>query len=164
LTDLVRCPGCGARFPGASLPGNGQFGASPGCWAVFSEVLAKEYGDPAYFAAHQMTVDAYKAQHPGAPSPQAVRAMAAHLIALCMSIERGASIGEVYAARKRAAEAGADAYMWLDPPPADYPITILDVVQAQGPEAHTRRVREWAESVWARWAAHHETIRAWAGA
>lgn len=164
MTDPVLCPGCGARFAGASLPGHDRFGASSGCWAAFGEVLAKEYSDPAYFEAHQMTVDAYAAQHPGSPSPQAIRAMAAHLIALYMAIERGASFGEVYAARKRAASASVDAYVWLDPPPADYPVTILDVAQADGPEAHTRRVREWAECVWARWAAHHETIRAWAEA
>jgi len=54
-------------------------GASPGCWAAYGELSEKEASDYRYMRHHQMTVDAYCAQHPGTPSPQAVRSVADQL-------------------------------------------------------------------------------------
>lgn len=163
MAERVPCPGCGARFPAFDGPTHAYLGASAGCWAVFGDVLAREYSDLAYFRVHQLTVDAYAAQHPGEPSRRTIQSVAVHLIALYLTIECGATAQEVYAARKRAVSGGrAEAYVWLDPPAADYDMTVAEVAEARGPEEHARRVREWADCVWSRWAAHHATIREWA--
>jgi hypothetical protein len=42
-------------------------GSASGCWLLYSEVLAREYGDLRYAPAHQLTVDVYAVQHPGVP-------------------------------------------------------------------------------------------------
>ena len=62
--------------------------SSPSCWAAYGEVLAREYNDPAFMAAHRLTVDAYAVQHPGRPSPQSIQSVALHLISLCLVLEQ----------------------------------------------------------------------------
>ena len=42
-------------------------GASAECWALYGELLAREFQSPAYFRVHQLTVDSYAEQHPGSP-------------------------------------------------------------------------------------------------
>jgi hypothetical protein len=70
---LRACVGCAAMVPDIDGPTHRYIGASPGCWALYGELAEKEAGDFRYVRSHQLTVDAYCAQHPGVPSPQAVR-------------------------------------------------------------------------------------------
>ena len=76
-----------------------------------------------------------------------------HLISLCLQLEQGAT-----PARARegmiAALGIAYRFVWLDPPPFEGALTVVDV--AAGAD-----VRAWAESVWRAWAPHHDTVRAW---
>ena len=65
----IACTGCGALVPDTPGPTHRYIGASPQCWALFGEVLAREYSDFRYASVHQLTVDSYAAQHPGTPSP-----------------------------------------------------------------------------------------------
>ena len=44
------CPGCGALLPVENGPTHPYMRSSPACWARYGEVLAREFGDPAYFA------------------------------------------------------------------------------------------------------------------
>lgn len=84
--NLRPCVGCGALVPEIEGPTHRYLGAPPGCWAVYGEVLEKEYGDCSRYALnHRLTVDA--AQHPGVPSPQSIQSVAVHLIRLYL--ERG---------------------------------------------------------------------------
>jgi hypothetical protein len=39
------CVGCGAVVPDADGPAHRYFGASPGCWRLYGEVLGREYAD-----------------------------------------------------------------------------------------------------------------------
>jgi len=48
------CPGCGALLPVENGPTHPYMRSSPACWARYGEVLAREFGDPAYFALHQL--------------------------------------------------------------------------------------------------------------
>lgn len=158
--NTISCPGCHALVPDLDGPTHAYLGAAPGCWAVFGEVLAREYGEWAYPAIHRLTVDAYAAQHPGAPSRQTIQSVAVHLIGLHLHLERG--LGNAAIARAMSNATRRHDLVWLDPPPAWQTLTILDVQQAGDLAEHERRVRQWAEGVWLAWAAHHETIRRWA--
>ena len=73
------CAGCGALVPVTDGPTHPYIGASPGCWAIYGEVLAREYGEYAYPPVHRLTVDAYAAQHPGVPSRRSIQSVAIHL-------------------------------------------------------------------------------------
>ena len=101
-------------------PTHRYIGASPGCWAVYNELAEKEAGDFRFMRYHQLTVDAYCAQHPGEPSPQAVRSVAVHLVGLYLQLERGLRLEGLYAARQRVASLGKEGKLdlaWLEPPP-----------------------------------------------
>ena len=76
-TDQSRCQGCGLVLPVRTGPTHPYIGACPACWALFGDVLAREYGDPAYFRPHQVTVDTYAVQHPGTPERRSIQARAA---------------------------------------------------------------------------------------
>ncbi len=85
----VACVGCGAVFEDREGPTHRYLESSPGCWASYGEVLAREYSDfPAYGALHRLTVDTYAVQHPGRPSPQCIQSVALHLMSLCLVLER----------------------------------------------------------------------------
>ena len=71
MNTVETCPGCGAAFPASDGPTHDYIGASAGCWAVYGDVLAREYSDHRFFRVHQLSVDAYSAQHPGGASRRA---------------------------------------------------------------------------------------------
>jgi len=159
--ELEPCIGCGALVPRSDGPTHPYIGASPGCWAVFGEVLAKQYGEYRYPAVHRLTVDAYAVQHPGTPSRKSIQSVAVHLVSMYLVLERGFDARRATAAMRRVLAAGR-AFTWLEPPELWGGLTILDVREAQGLEEHTARVRRWARSVWEAWADYHEVVREWA--
>lgn len=163
MSSARPCVGCGALVPDSDGPTHAYIGASPGCWALYGKVLAKEYGDyPLYAPVHRLTVDAYAAQHPGTPSRRSIQSVAVHLIRLQLQLERGLPYDKANAAMLRVSSRSGD-FVWLDPPVPTGGVTVLDVLRAGGPEEHIGRVRRWAESVWEAWTPHHETVRRWAG-
>jgi hypothetical protein len=155
------CAGCGALVPVTDGPTHPYIGASSGCWAIYGEVLAREYGEYAYPPVHRLTVDAYAAQHPGVPSRRSIRSVAIHLISLHLILERGYEPEGATAAIRDVLARGHD-LVWLDPPASPGAITVLDVVGARDLAEHAERVGGWAGSVWEAWEAHHGTIRRWA--
>ena len=156
------CPGCGVRLPNAGGPTHRYIEASPGCWAAYGEVLAREYASPSHFAVHRLTVDAYAVQHPGRPSPQSAQSVAVHLLSLYAVLERGMVPEAATRLIGRAVEAGP--YPWLAPPASRGAVTVADVVPAVSAEAHARAVRAWAEGAWGAWRDQHRQVQAWAGA
>ncbi len=81
----VACVGCGALFEDREGPTHRYMESSPGCWALYGEVVAREYLDfLAYGALHRLTVDTYAAQHPGLLSPQSIQSVALHLMSLSL--------------------------------------------------------------------------------
>lgn len=158
----VACPGCGALVPATDGPTHAYFGEAPGCWALFGEVLAREYGDARFGSAQHLTVDAYAAQHPGRPERRTIQSVAVHLIGLHLALEQSAR-PEGLARARQVAAARSDQFCWLEPPAGRGAVTVRDVHAAgDDPEAHGRMVREWAGAVWQAWAPHHARIRAWA--
>lgn len=154
------CPGCGVALTEAEGPVHRYMTSSPACWAAYGEVLAREYSDPAWMAAHRLTVDAYAVQHPGDDSRQAVRSVALHLISLHAILERGVSGPDATRLLQRAA--AIPDFAWLPPPANRGKTTVEDVLAATCAADHEKRVRRWAEDAWQAWGAHHDQVGAWA--
>ncbi len=160
---LQPCSGCGAVVPDLDGPTHRYSGASPRCWRLYGEVLGREYADYSRFApVHRLTVDAYAAQHPGTPSPQAIGSVGAHLVRLHLQLESGLPHDRANDAMLEISSRLKEGFVWLDPPASPGDATVLDVLDAPGPDEHMARVRGWAASVWEAWASHHETVRRWA--
>jgi uncharacterized protein DUF5946 len=157
---MIPCVGCGEMVPDVDMPGHRYIGSSPGCWALFGEVLAREYSDFRYARTHRLTVDAYALQHPGVPSPHAIASVGLHLLRLHWVLELGWDSDRATKAMQRAAERKKE-LVWLEPPASLGTITVRSVHEAPGPEEHEQRVRAWAQEVWRAWSAHHGTIRLW---
>jgi hypothetical protein len=162
MDELKPCFGCGALFPAVDGPIHPYLGASAGCWAVYGEVLAREYGEYRYPAVHRLTVDTYSVQHLGIPSRRSIQSVAVHLVSLWLILECRFS-SEKATAGIRAALGHRHEFVWLAPPSRLGDLTILDVCNATDFVKHKAVVKRWAESVWQAWSPHHETVRRWAG-
>jgi hypothetical protein len=155
---LAKCIGCGGLFLECQGPTHRYMESSPGCWAAYGEVLAREYSDPAYAEVHRLGVDAYAVQHPGNPSPQTIQSVARHLIRLCLLLEHELAMDRANDAMLAATKSK---FVWLTPPSNRGEITVADVHRATTAEDHTALVRTWAESAWTAWKPHHGQIQAW---
>jgi Family of unknown function (DUF5946) len=150
---------CGAVVPTVDGTTHPYMLSTAGCWSLYSQILAREYGDPRYFAVHRFTVDCYAAQHPGRPERKAIQSVNAHLVGLHVMLERGSSAGFAGRTIGVVADSLSNELKWLDPPDTFGRLTVEDVVGASDAEAHCAVVRDWAAEVWAAWSLHHETIR-----
>ena len=156
------CPGCGVLL--GDDPGGARhpyLTSSSGCWEAFGEVLAREFGDPGYFAEHRLTVDAYAAQHPGDDDPRQTQSVAIHLIGLCHALELETS-GVLLLRITQQLTRARHAWPRLTSP-SGYPMTVADILSARDAEEHVRLVGEWARTTWQAWSPHHALVRHWAG-
>jgi hypothetical protein len=156
---VTRCPGCGLETALDDGPTHAYIGASSGCWAVYGEVLAREYSDPELMAIHQLTVDAYAAQHPGEPGRRSAQSVWLHLATLSLVLELGHDPAAGPAVHRQLVRRRE--YPWLEPPQPLGTLTVAHVQAAAGGDEHVQRVREWARDVWEAWRPHHATIRSW---
>jgi hypothetical protein len=136
-------------------------GGVEGCFALFNEVLAREYSDPAYGAVNLLSVDAHALQH---PEDHGIKNNAFHLIRLCWLLEHGGDprLGQGPAWLQKQFD-GNPRLPALTPPVDRGKVTIADVYGAQTPQDHAECVYRWARSVWEAWRAHHEWARQWLG-
>ncbi len=154
-----RCPGCGLVLPEHDGPTHPYIGTSPACWALYGQLIAREFNAPAYFVIHQMTTDTYAVQHPGVPERRSIQSVAIHLMTLCLVLEQGADPRDGPKLHKRMVE--RPAFHWLEPPQPNGNMTIANVLPAEDLVAHQRLVTAWARGVWKAWTPHHATVRAW---
>jgi CTP:molybdopterin cytidylyltransferase MocA len=155
------CSGCGTRYLPQMLDETHPYiGASPACWATFGEVLAREFENVTFGRVHRHTVDVYSVQHPGTDDRRQRQSVALHLIGICHWLEHDLGMERLNAITQRLANSDRD-WPWLDPPAA-FPMTVVDVLQARDGPEHVQLVRRWAESTWDAWSAHHDQVRAWA--
>lgn len=160
MNNLLPCPGCGGLFPEVEGPTHRYMESSPGCWAIYGEVLAREYSEPAYAENYRLGVDAYAVQHPGRPSPQSIQSVGLHLIRLCLILEDGLELSRANEAMLKATESKKD-FFWLEPPNSRGAITVADVYRAGTAKEHKDVVHKWSKSAWDAWASHHDQIREW---
>lgn len=157
--SVVVCPGCGLEMPSTpGVPTHRYFNAAPECWSLFGEATAFQYRHPLVWGrTHQLLVDAYAVQHAGGPHPDT--SVTIHLVGLHLMLERGLPPATVPDLQRHLAD---DVVDWprLDPPSDRAPMTILDVVLADGAIAHTDAVDAWAAGVWSAWTRHHDSVSA----
>lgn len=159
MGEVEACPGCGLVLPISDGPTHAYIGSSASCWELFGELLAREFSNPAYFRTHQLTVDTYAVQHPGAPERRSAQSVGLHLMTLCLFLEQGADPTDGPKLHERMV--GRPEFYWLEPPPKSGRMTVADVLEARDAEAHERFVRAWAQDVWEAWAPHHDVVREW---
>jgi hypothetical protein len=135
--------------------------SSPGCWAAFGEVLAREYSDSALLEVHRLTVDAYALQHPGKRSPQSIQSVGLHLVRLHLQLREGLSPERANAVMTELVRR-KDALFWLEPPASVGSLTVAYVHPRSDPTEHKTAVRLWAQSALSAWSHYNQTIANWA--
>jgi hypothetical protein len=132
--------------------------AAPGCFAAYAELIGRLSSNAALARAHMLSADIYPAQHPGTPGRQSSQSVWVHLVGLCLMLEHG--LDGVASARAKARLATPDAtFDWLEPPEALGAMTVLDIPVTGTAQEQIEAVRRWAQSVWAAWESHHESVR-----
>jgi hypothetical protein len=153
----MQCIGCQGIFPDTPGPTHEYILSAPACWAIYGEVLAREYSTPALMRLHKLTVDTYAVQHPGIDVPPARRSVAIHLSRIYLLLERKLPIEQVNATMP-AISARKDQLPWLTPPSMQGALTVQSLADAS-PSGHEAALLAWAQSVWTAWTPHHATIR-----
>ena len=160
-TEKTKCYGCRGLVDKKEGEPHTYIGATQGCWDLYGQILAKEYGEYNYpQLTHRLTVDTYAVQHPGHPSRQSIQSVNVHLISLYLILEKGID-GETATLKMGEILSRNPKFEWLEPPTINGRITVIDVLTAINQDDHERKVREWAEDVWRCWySKHQQSIKA----
>lgn len=164
--ELEPCPGCRAMLAPLDGPTHRYIGASPACWALYTALQGG--GEPPLMPAPAVAllVDAYAAQHPGVPSPQATQSVAVHLLTLHGVFARGVSVERALWMRLESLQERSGSrrgrYTWLEPPDFTGSPTVAAIVAEPTPAARTAALTRYVEAVYSIWAAAHgPMIAAW---
>ena len=164
--ELSVCPDCGVKLPPVDGPRHRYIGASAACWALFAAL--NNAGEPPLASGkwNGLITDAYAAQHPGTPSPQAIQSVAVHVLALYGVIERGRPHGQAQWLRLRALDERygpkRGRFHWLTPPDLTKTEPLTSITTPSTPAARTAAVEIYVKSVLHAWqAAHEKTIAGW---
>ena len=169
MRGSTTCPGCGLQLPAGGFPWDRRRNASPECWQVYGEVqgfalnhleLARDF--------HQLTVDAYAAQHAPRQATGEVPpiSVAYALVGLHLALDCGVPGPQVRAAHRRM---GKPDPSWprLPTPERTGAMTVFDVAAAgamvDSVAGHAGAVRAWATAVWQAWAVQHARVAELAG-
>ena len=165
MSGSTTCPGCGLQLPASGLPWDRRRNASPECWQLYGEVQGFELRHLKLVRdLHQLTVDAYAAQH----APREVGdvppiSVAYALVGLHLALDHGVSGIEIRAAHQRM---GKPDPSWprLPTPERTGGMTVFEVAAAGAMigsvAGHAEAVRAWATAVWQAWAAQHARVAA----
>ena len=134
--------------------------ATAACESVLHEVLGFEFQHPVMLRYHQLTVDAYGAQHAGGDAPP-IR-VAYSLAGLWLALEHGFSAEDVRAVHRRMGRPTAEWPVFTPPVPPQRWLTVLDVAEAgvrqHSSGGHARAAGQWAQSVWSAWLATDQGV------
>ena len=132
--------------------------SAPGCWNAYGALLARSSDWIVDRGTVQLRTDAYASQHATNPDPRNQQSVAVHLMSLCATFELGLAPGRTTTLLGR----------WTHRP-GGYPdlisdiphgtVTVVDVLGADGGDAHAVAVTHWARTVWSGWGDHHDEIR-----
>lgn len=160
------CPDCGLVAPPSPIGTHRYIGASSGCWNLYSNLL--NGGSPPLppNPNNVLLVDAYAAQHPGRPSPQAIQSVAVHLLTLFGIFENNHGIDQALWLRRRFLRDGPipkhDRFAWLTPPDDLGRSTILEIINAPTLARRREAVDHYVHMVWTAWSSvYMGQIREW---
>ena len=158
-SELIKCYGCNATVENIAGKPHKYFGTTQGCWNLYGQILAKEYGEYNYpELTHRLTVDTYAVQHPGQPGRQSTQSVNIHLISLYFVLVKNLS-GKEATQKMGEILATEPIFEWLEPPLQNGQKTVTYVLTATNQKEHEKKVREWAEDVWNCWySKHRQTI------
>ena len=133
------------------------FRASAECYAAYQELSAYDLQRARADFLHQEAVDAYAAQHPGAPAKPISTWFA--LVGLHLALDRGQTGREVQRAHMRL---GRRKRAWpLLPQPSDLTCMSVGDVMCEPPgNVRDAALLVWAGEVWQCWSSVHQTIAA----
>jgi hypothetical protein len=161
----VNCIGCGAivsDIEGPGYPsGHDYMPASPGCFKLYGDLLAKEYAPENYDPAiHRISVDTYAVSHPGKPERRAIQSVNVHLARLFLVLDKDFSTQAANEHMLRLLEnrKAPNRWQWLEPPNLDHTLHITDVVKARDFAEHARLVRAWGRSLLDAWKQKHLNV------
>jgi hypothetical protein len=159
VSDLAQCPGCGLQLAAADRSADHRVNASPACLAVYDEVVGFAYQHGQLMRLHQLTVDAYGAQHGGGGTPP-IR-LAYSLVGLHLALDHRLSGESVRTAHMRM---GKPDPTWprFTPPEDVGPVTVLTVAdrgaRLDSPAGHAAAVDTWAHQTWLAWSDQHAEV------
>lgn len=126
--------------------------ASPACLALYDEVVGFAYQHGQLMRLHQLTVDAYGAQHGGGGTPP-IR-LAYSLVGLHLALDHGLAGEEVRAAHMRMGKPDPTWPRFI-PPHNIGLVTVLMVAdrgaRSDSPAGHAAAVDTWAKQTWLAW-------------
>jgi hypothetical protein len=164
VMEEIRCFGCNAFVPNIEGPTHNYVLSAPGCWKLYTDLLAKEYGNYELLKeTHRISVDTYSAQHVGNPDDRrAVQSVNIHLVALYLKIEMKLDNHRIVTKMQELLNRGRE-FKKLDPPDFAGTLNISDAAKAKTFEDHIKLVDRWSISVWSAWDRYHDYIRNLAG-
>ena len=161
MSDPQTCPGCGAQLPAAERLPDHRVNAAPACLAVYDEVVGFAYQHGQLMRQHQLTVDAYGAQHGGGGTPP-IR-LAYSLVGLHLALDHGLTGEQVRAAHMRMGKPDAS-WPRFTPPEDVGAVTVLAVAErgarVGSPSGHVAAVDSWAGQAWRAWSDQHDEVAA----
>ena len=132
--------------------------SSPGCWRLFGELVASDYSSVERMAFHQVIVDAYAAQHPGAGDRRQVQSVGLHLMTLCLFLEHDADPALGPSLHRRMIDRPVFTPLSRTGPGA---LTVAHVPADGAVEEVRRAAFEWATAVWTTYEPAHATVDEW---
>ena len=144
MSSLAPCPGCDAVLAVEDGPTHAYMLSSPACWALYGEVMAREYASAALMEVHFLTVDAFAVQHPGSREDRRARqSVWIHLAGLKAVLRDGRTMGHRYDLLRRLAERKD-----FPPQPGHEPfaITCPDMAPLVPDHEHAGRALHWADA------------------
>jgi|BenlonsequeITSRD_1030534.scaffolds.fasta_scaffold00722_14 hypothetical protein len=156
MSQYKTCPGCGLRLPDRHLDAAERYRASGECRELYHELSAWLMMNQDLGFRAQHAVDAYGAQHSGGVTKNITTAFA--LIGLYLALEKGFSGRRVQQIHMELARMSIE-WPSLEPPAANYAITVADVVRAEEGPAREEMLMEWARCAWDAWRERHDWVR-----
>ncbi len=164
MEEYVPCFSCGAKSLSFKGECHTYMLASPGCYEMFKEVLAREYSDFGYAKANHYTVDSYAVQHPGEISnKKAVNSVGIHLVSLYFLFEKNYDLEKSAEIKMKFAEFNKtnEVVHPLERPEEFEGLTIFDIWDNEDPEKHFELCKRWALNAWNSWRKQHNTVEKW---
>ncbi len=158
----TQCHICHASVPDieGAVSDHDYLPQSAGCWKLYTEVLAREYGEWQYPPIHRLTVDCYAAQHPTLdPNEKSAQSVTVHLAGIYLALERKFELHAITPLIGKIVDAYKGKFVWEEPPQDLGRFTIANVHQAKTLDDHNEIVHRWAESIWNAWGSKQDEIR-----